>query len=54
VSYDVGNKNIYDNAIPYLLDVDSWYDQIFNELSSFITCSSTKQNTLLNLSSSCK
>jgi hypothetical protein len=23
VSYDVGNKNIYDNAIPYLLDVDS-------------------------------
>lgn len=54
VSYDLWNKNMYDISIPNILDMESWYDQSFNELSSYITCSSTKQNTLLNLSSPCK
>jgi spermidine/putrescine-binding protein len=54
VSYNLGNKNIFDTAIPPMLDIESWYDQIFTEMSSYINCSSTKQNTLLNLSSPCK
>lgn len=54
VSYDVGNRNMYDLELTHILDMDSWYDQSFNELSSYITCSSTKQSTLLNLSSPCK
>jgi maltose-binding protein MalE len=54
ISYDLWNKNMYDIMIPHILDMDSWYDQSFNELSWYITCSSTKQNTLLNLSSPCK
>ena len=54
VSYDVWNKNIYDSSLSNILDMDSWYDQRFKELSSYIICSSTKQSTLLNLSSPCK
>jgi hypothetical protein len=54
VSYRVGDKNIYDTSIPHLLDMDTGYDKAFVELSSYITCSSTKQGTLLNLSSPCK
>lgn len=54
VSYDLGNKNTYQLNIPRILDLDSWFDSEFNELSSYITCSSTKQNTLLNLSSPCR
>jgi hypothetical protein len=34
--------------------MESWYDSEFIKMSSYITCSTTKQNTLLNLSSPCK
>ncbi len=54
VSFDVWNKNLYDTGLKSILDLESWYDQKFNELSSYITCSSTKQKTFLNLSSPCR
>lgn len=54
VSYNVGNKNMFKNGITAILDMDSWQDAEFNEFSSYIICSTTKQNTLLNLSSPCK
>lgn len=54
ISYDVWNKNIYKSWLQQILDLESWFDQKFNELSSYIICSSTKQNTLLNLSSPCR
>ncbi len=54
VSYDVGNKNLYESSITPILDLESGFDAEFLEMSSYIVCSSTKQNTLLNLSSPCK
>jgi len=54
VSFDLGSKNIFSQAIIPILDMDSWYDSEFNKMSSYITCWVTKQNTLLNLSSPCK
>jgi len=54
ISFDVGNKNLYTDMLVPILDLDSWYDSEFVDMKSFITCSTTKQNTLLNLSSPCK
>ncbi len=54
VTYDIGSKNIFNAKIIPVLDMESWYDSEFIKMSSYITCSTTKQNTLLNLSSPCK
>lgn len=54
VSFNTGNKNMYNSFILPVLDLDSWQDAEFKKISSFITCSTTKQNTLLNLSSPCR
>ncbi len=53
-SYDSWDKISFDREIKTLLDMPSWYDDAFSRMRSFIVCSSTKQRTLLNLSSSCK
>ncbi len=54
VSYDLGNKILFDISMKPILDMSSWQDEKFSQLKSFITCSSTKSRTLLNLSSPCK
>jgi hypothetical protein len=54
VSYDMWSKNIFTQSIDPILDLESWYDNEFVKMSSYITCSITKQNTLLSLSSPCK
>ncbi len=54
VSYDVGNTDLFETKMKNILDLEGGYDTQFAKMKSFIVCSSTKQQTLLNLSSPCK
>ena len=54
VSYNVGNKSIFDTELKHILDLESWYDSRFSQLRSYLVCSATKYSSLINLSSSCK
>lgn len=54
VSYDLGNKAMFDTNMRPILDIESGYDKKFSDFRSFLICSTTKSTSLLNLSSSCK
>lgn len=54
VSYDSWNKYLFDMEVKNILDMKSGYDKRFSDMRSFVVCSVTKQETLLNLSSPCK
>lgn len=54
VSFNTWNGPIFEREVKNLLDIESWSNERFKKLKSFLICSSTKYSTLLNLSSSCK
>ncbi len=54
ISFDYGDTRLYEDGLKIILDQSSGYDSLFESLKSYVTCTSTKQTTLLNLSSPCK
>ena len=54
VSYNSWNKISFDREIKNIADMKFGHDEAFSDLRSFLICSTTKQQTLLNLSSPCR
>lgn len=54
VSFNEGDALFYENEMQRILDLEGEHENQFQKMSAFIVCSSTKQQTLLNLSSPCK
>jgi len=54
VSFNMWNRILFNQTIDEVLSLDTWNEERFSKLKSYIVCNSTKYSSLLNLSSPCR
>jgi hypothetical protein len=53
-SYNVWQKSIFESEISNILSLDDNHETLFERMRDFVVCSTTKTQTLSNLSSACR
>ncbi len=53
-SYDVGQKSVFESQVSSILSLDDNHTTLFERMRDFIVCSTSKSQTLSNLSSACR